>query len=294
MEGWRPGVAKRLKADYKTLSRENKKLVYCSISGFGQDGPWEKRSGHDVNYLALSGYMGLQKLVDGRPWPPPVLFSDLTSGLYAAISILAAIIGSTGTGKGSYIDLSMTEAALSLLTLEFGNLDKSSPGIKHPNVTFIPHYGLFECSDKRWISLGIVHEDHFWERFCDVANLFEMKYMKFSERLKEANKIEEKLSKTFIKRSANEWEQDLIEADVPAASVISLEEILDSPQFKARGIFTSLDGNMFLGQPEKFSTYSVSPKKPPPKLGQNTKNILNKLGYDENQFNELNQKEIFS
>ena len=120
LEGWRPGVATRLGADYATLSEHNAGLVYCSISGFGQDGPWRDRPGHDVNYLALSGYMGLQSEVEGRPWPPAVLFSDLVSGLYAAIMTLAAVAGRSASGAGAHIDLSMTDAALALMGLEVG------------------------------------------------------------------------------------------------------------------------------------------------------------------------------
>ena len=162
LEGWRPGVADRLGADYPTLSASNPALVYCSISGFGQQGPWRDRPGHDVNYLALSGYLGVQTAVEGRPWPPPILVSDLASGLYAAISVLAAVAGRHANGGGAYVDLSMTEAALSLLGPEIGQMVAEGGSAKNPNVTFIPTYGLFPCADGRWLSLGIVHEDHFW------------------------------------------------------------------------------------------------------------------------------------
>ena len=112
LEGSRPGVAKRLGADYDTLSDANPGIVYCSISGFGQNGPWKDRPGHDLNYLALSGYLSMQASIQGgRPWPPAVLISDLTSGLYAAISVLAAMTGRSTSEAVSYTHLTLPTKA---------------------------------------------------------------------------------------------------------------------------------------------------------------------------------------
>ena len=279
LEGWRPGVAERLGADYATLSGDNTGLVYCSISGFGQDGPWRDRPGHDVNYLALSGYMGLQAAVEGRPWPPAVLFSDLVSGLYAAIMTLAAVAGRSASGAGAYIDLSMTDAALALMGLEVGRSGDPKEDGRSPNVTFIPHYGLFPCADGGWLSLGIVHEDHFWDRFCSVAGLDDMAGMDLDERLSEADCIQTALAEVFPTRTAEDWESSLLEADVPAAAVADLAEVLDSPHFMARGMFASVGGNTFLGQPARFSTGRIGPSKTPPALGEQCDDILAGLGY---------------
>ena len=279
LEGWRPGVAERLGADYATLSGDNTGLVYCSISGFGQDGPWRDRPGHDVNYLALSGYMGLQAAVEGRPWPPAVLFSDLVSGLYAAIMTLAAVAGRSASGAGAYIDLSMTDAALALMGLEVGRSGDPKEDGRSPNVTFIPHYGLFPCADGRWLSLGVVHEDHFWDRFCSVAGLDDMAGMDLDERLREADGIRAALAEVFPTRTASDWEEALLGADVPAAAVADLAEVLDSPHFMARGMFASVGGSTFLGQPARFSTGRIGPSKTPPALGEQCDEILAGLGY---------------
>ena len=118
LEGSRPGVAQRLGADYETISARNPSIVYCSISGFGQEGPWRDVPGHDINYLAVGGYMGAQTAIEGRPWPPAILISDVASGLYAAIAVLAAVVGRESSPEGTYIDLSMTDAVLSLVGIE--------------------------------------------------------------------------------------------------------------------------------------------------------------------------------
>jgi crotonobetainyl-CoA:carnitine CoA-transferase CaiB-like acyl-CoA transferase len=279
LEGWRPGVAKRLGADYETLSAKKPKLVYCSISGFGQDGPWSQRPGHDVNYLALSGYMGAQIAVEGRAWAPPILVSDLVSGLYAAIAALAAATGATHSGQGSYIDLSMADSALSLLAPEIGRLtDEESDDVK-PNVTFIPHYGVFPCKDGRWFSLGIVHEDHFWDRFCEAAGIAGLAGLTFQERLDRGEEIADAVHAAFLTRTAADWENVLTQADVPAAIVTELHEIFDSPQFQARGMFADLGLGKFLGQPFRLSGQAVGPDSPPPALGEHIDAVLSELDY---------------
>jgi crotonobetainyl-CoA:carnitine CoA-transferase CaiB-like acyl-CoA transferase len=293
LEGWRPGVAERLGTDYSTLSDDNAGLVYCSISGFGQDGPWRERPGHDVNYLALSGYMGLQSEVEGRPWPPAVLFSDLVSGLYAAIMTLAAIAGRSVSGEGAYIDLSMTDVALALMGLEVGRAGDPSEDGRSPNVTFIPHYGLFPCADGRWLSLGIVHEDHFWDRFCEVAGLDDMTGMDLDERLREADSIQAALAEVFPTRAAADWEQALLDADVPAAAVADLAEVLDTPHFMARGMFASVGGDTFLGQPARFSTGRTGPSGTPPGLGEQTDDILAWLGCAPGEVEDLRAMGVF-
>ncbi len=287
LEGWRPGVSARLGADYPTLSEDNAGLVYCSISGFGQDGPWRERPGHDVNYLALSGYMGLQSQVESRPWPPAVLFSDLVSGLYAAIMTLAALAGRSVSGKGEYIDLSMTDAALALMGLEVGRSNDPEEEGRSPNVTFIPHYGLFPCADGRWLSLGIVHEDHFWDSFCRVAGLDGMVGMDLEQRLGEADSIRAALAQVFPTRCAADWEEALLDADVPAAAVTGLDGVLDTPHFKERGMFATVGGNTFLGQPARLSSGPIGPSKPPPGLGEQADEILAGLGYTPGRIEDL-------
>ena len=278
LEGSRPGVVERLGADYPTLSSDNPGLVYCSISGFGQDGPWRDRPAHDVNYLALSGYLAVQSAVEGRPWPPTVLLSDLAAGLYAATFVLAQLTSRASSGRGGYIDLSMTEAALSLMAPEIAKQSKGLDPGGQPNVAEIPHYGLFQCADGRWFSLGIVHEDHFWDRLCAAAGLEDLTGLAHTERMARADEIRERLAAVFQERTADDWEQRLAEADVPGAAVVELEDTLHSPQFQARGAFVEVEGRRYVAEPAKLSTGPIDPETGPPDLGEHTAYILDELG----------------
>lgn len=274
LEGWRPGVAARLGADYATLSGQNPRLVYCSVSGFGQAGPWRERPAHDVNFLALGGYLGVQAMIEGRPWPPPVLISDLATGLYAAIGILAAIAARSVSGQGAHVDLAMADAVVALLGPEIGRASTEGVPSSHPNVTFLPHYGLFPCADGCWMSLGIVHEDYFWERLCRSMGLDDLAGLAFPERVAQAERVREALYATFLRRPAVEWEHLLNAVDVPAAAVNTLDELLESPQFRARDLFTQFDGAWYVAQPMRFSSGSVTPIAGPPALGEHTDAIL--------------------
>ena len=279
LEGWRPGVASRLGADFATLSAQNQGLVYCSISGFGQQGPWRDRPGHDVNYLALSGYLGAQTLIEGRPWPPPALVSDMSAGLYAAIMVLAAVNSRRATGRGTYVDLSMAESVISLLAPEFAGTSDTDSAEEQPNVTSIPHYGVFRCGDGRWISLGIVDEDHFWDRFCAVAGLDDLAGLKLAQRTEMGSRLRERLATAFLSLPSDEWEQRLRDVDVPAAVVLLPGEVADSPQFRSRDVFVDFGDHRYVSQPARLSTASIAPTGSPPALGEHTHSIEAELGF---------------
>ena len=134
----------------------------------------------------------------------------------------------------------MTEAALSLLGPEIGQATSGNGDGRHPNVTRIPHYGLFLCADGKWISVGIVHEDHFWDRLCSAAGLEDLAGVRFDERLQRGADIERALHETFAQKPSYEWEEVLRRADVPASAVVDLDEAFASPQFQARGAFVDL------------------------------------------------------
>src|SRR5574341_64126 len=259
LEGFRPGVAARLGVDYASVAKIKPDIIYCSISGFGQDGPYRDGSGHDINYLAMGGVLGLEVPIAGRPSPPPVLVSDLAAGQFAAIALLAALVGRLRTGGGQYIDLSMTDGVVSWVGTELARFHAEGKRPDRPNVTVAPHYEIFATSDGGFVALGIVYEEHFWRRFCELLSLAGWRGWTHDERLHRSEEIRGELRRRFLQRPRAAWERLFEGVDVPFAGVANLEEVLQNPQFRHRDLFAELPssaGEGTTGQvalPMKFS-----------------------------------------
>ena len=190
--------------------------------------------------------------------------------------VLAALNGREATGRGAYIDLSMTEAALALLGPEIGALAGDGP--VEPNVTGIPHYGVFRCADGSWFSLGIVHEDHFWDRFCAAAGLDDLSGLPFDQRMGRREQIEERLRAAFERLPSTEWERRLEEADVPGARIMSPREALDLPQHVSRRVFSGIGPDRYAGQPALLSGERPGPLRGPPEPDEHGEAIRSELG----------------
>ncbi len=291
LEGFRPGVAERLGVDYPSARRLNSAIVYCSISGFGQEGPYRNRSGHDINYLAIGGLLGRTD----PPAVPPVLISDLSSGLYAALAVSAALMHRTGTGEGRFIDLSMTDCILSWMALDIAAAAQDPGTAREQFLGNIPHYGVFETSDARYISLGIVHEDHFWARLCDVLGLEDWRDWPAGKRLERTAEIREKLRTVFATATCREWDRRLVEADVPCAAIYNLDELPDDPYIQYRNPFYNLvasDRSVSRQVKAPFrtdQTHSESPL-PPPVKGEHARTVLSECGYADDEIEELIQQ----
>ena len=188
--------------------------------------------------------------------------------------VLVAVNGRSVLGRGAYVDLSMTEAVVSLVAPEMAR--ETSVG-QAPNLTALPHYGLFECADGRWASLAIVHEDHFWDRFCDAAGLADLVGLGFDERLGRRDVIRRRLCDTIRSLPSAKWERRMADADVPFATVATLDEAIDNAQFRVRDIFVDVGSHRFVAQPARFSTGPIAPESGPPALGEHTKSILEEL-----------------
>jgi crotonobetainyl-CoA:carnitine CoA-transferase CaiB-like acyl-CoA transferase len=283
LEGFRPGVAERLGADYAAARRVNPDIVYCAISGFGQQGPYRDRAGHDINYLALGGLLGQAERCGRRPSVPPLLISDLASGLYAAVAILAALMHRDRTGEGGYIDLSMTETVLAWMAPEMARAAGEAQPPDRPLLGELPHYGVFETADGGFISLGIVYESHFWQRLCDTLGLEAWRDLTTMERMAHKEEIREKLEAIFLTASRAEWDRRLQAADVPCGPVYDLKEAAADPQFLFRQAFFDLsapDGvaRRQVGPPYRFSHMASHRPGPPPGLGEHTAAVLRQFG----------------
>lgn len=307
LEAYRPGVAKRLNIDYRTMARINPKLVYCAISSYGQNGPSKDDPGHDVNFLAIAGVLDLLG-EKGRPPAMPLNIPAFYTGSLAVNGILAALIARGRTGKGQYVDVSLTDASLSLLTIMISKYYQSGTVPSRAGVMFngaYPYLNVYETKDKRYITLGCI-EPWFWENLCRALGLEQFIPFKMSiEHLyapPEDPKWEEitaSLRKTFRTRTADEWMELFKGKDIAATKVLNLEEALAHPQFEARRMIRELKhpecGQVKqMGHVIKFGSTPCKVKSFAPLLGEHTDEILRSAGYTSREILRMRKEGVVS
>ncbi|KPK21644.1 MAG: hypothetical protein AMJ76_02115 [Dehalococcoidia bacterium SM23_28_1] len=293
LEGFRPGVVKRLGVDYETLGRINPRIVYCSLSGYGQSGPYADLVGHDINYISIGGALGMIGWPDTPPAIPMNIIADFAGGgLYAAFAILAAIIARERTGAGQYIDMAMTDGVLSLLALVasqyFGSGVAPRPGQSFLNGG-VPFYCVYETRDGRWLSIGCL-EPAFWEALCRAVGRedfipYQMNADKYPEMF-------DYFRQEFKTRTRDEWFEYLRQFDICVGPVYSLEEVFNDPQVRAREMVVELEHPAVgkvqqVGVGAKLSQTPGSVRSLAPSRGQHTEELLLELGYSQQQIEEL-------
>lgn len=285
MEGFRPGVAKRLAIDYEALKEVNPKIIYCSITGYGQDGPYRDIAGHDVNYLSFSGVLDLIGMKGGPPCIPGIQIADVVGGgMNAAIGILLALVARAKTGKGQYIDISMTDGMLGLLPIPL-NLIQKYGQVPSRSDTRLSHryacYNVYETADGRYISIGAV-ENRFWVNLCELLGVPEYGPLQYDEDRRE--ELLDFLRNTFTKRSLDEWIEVFRDRDVCWGKVQNVNEALNDPLFTERGMVAEIKdssgiSHTALGIPVKLSDTPGSIRTGPVEFGESTGKILEELGY---------------
>jgi len=298
LEGFRPGVVAKLGVDYSTVAAVNPRIVYCSISGYGQDGPFRDRVGHDVNYLGISGVLDQIGPANGPPCIPGVQFADIAGGgMNAAIGILLALYAREKTGEGQYIDISMTDSMVGFLpaAMFFQQLTGKSP---RRSDAILSHrfacYNTYETADGRYLSIGAV-EYRFWKKLCEVLEKPEYAALQYDETQREG--ILTALRDAFRQKTLAEWEAILGDEDICWGKVQDLPEVLNDSLFRERKMIVDLAGRdgkpvSSLGVPVKMSKTPGSVRTPPPGFGENTLAILTELGYAPENISEFERKGV--
>jgi crotonobetainyl-CoA:carnitine CoA-transferase CaiB-like acyl-CoA transferase len=256
VEGFRPGVVDRLGVGYEAVRALNPTVIYCSISGMGQSGPLSEVPGHDVNYQAWSGLLAP---TGGVPVEPAVPLADLTGGMAAAFAICAALVRRVSAGEGERIDVSMADvlATWTGVTASDGEADKDKPG------GTVPGYGNFETADGRFVSLGVLSEDHFWSALCDVLDLTEVRDLGFAARSTQGVSLQASVTAAIAGRDFTELVPALLEGGVPVAPVLTRSEMAELPHFRERA--TVLDGPT-TGYPVRLEQHPARQETPAPTL----------------------------
>ena len=287
-EGFRPGVAARIGMGYDTLSAINPRLIYCSISGFGQSGPYRNLPGHDLNYLAKSGLLESLKDHSGNYIHPKVAMGDLSSGMFAVIGILSALAARDKTGRGQAVDVSMFSGLISWLSTSIGIYHD----IGKPFRVYDPGYGIYRGSDGKAFTLGIAHEDWFWKRLCNAIGLEKFKNWSNPERTANRDEIAAELQAIFSTKPEAHWIEVLTEADVPVARIQHPENIEDDPHVKDQKLIRDLplvSGGVSkqVAFPVKLSDTPAKMQGPPPELGEHTNKVLMDVGFTQEEIEEF-------
>ena len=294
LEGFRPGVTKRLGIDYETIRKINGKIIYCSVTGYGQDGPYKDMVGHDVNYLSFGGVLGLNGEAGGDPVIPPIQVADMAAGgMNAALGIMAALIARQRTGQGQYIDISMLDGIVAMLpfpvSLLWGRGQSPRRGDTLLSGRF-PCYSVYETKDGGFISLGAL-EPRFWEALCRKLGRDDFIVGQYEEGRKK-EEIFSFLRQTFKGKTREEWLQELQELDVCVGKVLSLEETLRDPQVVSRRMVTEFHdprkGKMkLLSSPLKLADTPPDIRTAPANFGEHTEEVLGGLGFNSGQIEEM-------
>jgi crotonobetainyl-CoA:carnitine CoA-transferase CaiB-like acyl-CoA transferase len=298
LEGFRPGVMDRLGLGADRLMAENPGLVYVSVSGFGQTGPYRDRPAHDLSFQAMTGVLDAGVLESGVPHgaargaPPVLSLADLTSGLFAAIAALTGLAGRAGggrggtahdgngphgVGRGGHYDVSMFDSLISLMTTHLvPRANDAAPETLGDD----PGYGCYPTGDGRWLSLSIAFEDHFWRALCGVLDLGRYADLDGMARVERRTELRAAISEALGTRPLAAWEPELTAAGVPFGAVRSPEELLGDPHLHARGMLTRVSEEIHLRQPLVIDGHAPGPRTGCPALGEHTAAVLAEAGLE--------------
>ena len=296
MEGSRPGVAKRLGIDYDCIRKINPRIVYASLTGYGQYGPYRDVVGHDINYISIGGLLGMTGTAGGAPVIPGVPMADFAGGgMSAAIAILAALMAREKTGKGRFLDVSLTDGIIGLMSVWINPYLVWGVVLRRGETWLTgqwPWYNVYQTKDGRYISIGAV-EPWFYANLCQLLGREDFIEHQYSDGEKR-QEIFRYFRETFLTKTRDEWMAILRQKDTCVAPVYSLEELVSDPQLIARGMIAELPHPVLgsvkqVGSIFKLSDSQFQVRNWATRFGQHTEEILLELGYDATHIDALRQ-----
>ncbi|MFJ9464264.1 CaiB/BaiF CoA transferase family protein [Viridibacillus arvi] len=301
IEQFRPGVMERLGLDYESLKKVNPKLIYCSLTGYGQTGPYRNRPGHDNNYLSVAGVMDYSRRKGEAPTTMGIQIADIAGGsLHSVIGILAAVVHREKTGKGQYIDISMTDAAFSLNAVYgsgylAGGIEPQPEEMQLNGGTF---YDFYETKDGRYFSVGSI-EPPFKKILCDALGKSELFGIGMSEKAADQEMFKKEIKAVFLTKNYEEW-LAVFDGDLEGCvePVLTFAEACDHPQLQARGMIVDVPkvngaSQKQMATPIKFSSAKPIYQHVGTAIGENTTDILVGQGYSIHQIREWKEQGVF-
>jgi crotonobetainyl-CoA:carnitine CoA-transferase CaiB-like acyl-CoA transferase len=294
LESFRPGVIDRLGIGYQELKKRNPRVILCSLSGYGQDGPYQGRSGHDINYIGLGGVLEITGVKNGDPVLPGVQIADIGGGgMMAAIAILAAAIHREKTGEGQFLDISMMDSVVSWLSIHAGKYFMDGELLKRGDMPLTGRYACYQVyptKDGRHMSLGAL-EPKFWKNFCEAVgrrDLMDKQFIEGEERLR----VIEEIQNLFKTKTQEEWVDFFKKADACCEPILTFEQVFQHPQVLHRQMVVEVEhpveGNVRqLGNPIKSSRFPFEIRTPSPAWGEHTIEVLKAMGYSEEEIKQF-------
>ena len=290
IESFRPGVMAKLGIGYAAIAAVNPKIAYCSISGYGQDGPYKDLAGHDINYLGYAGVLDQIGSAGGNPAIPNFQIADLLGGaMTAAMGILAVVIEAQRTGQGRYIDVSMTDSVLAhtyFSMLRLNDAGQSAPRGTDLLSGGLPCYATYRCADGKHMAVGAL-EGKFWKTACEVLG-----HPDWLKRQWDAS-LRGELAELFATRPRDEWASLFAAVDCCITPILSPEEALANEQILARKMVVQEDGLTQFAPPLKMSGFEFSIRQAAPKSGEHNAAILAAAGYSTTEIQRLESAGAF-